>query len=102
VYTAVYHRGHFLENVYLFSRRMNPLDYDPTYPKNPGTLGEYIRKFRKDKGLTMTEFAEQIGIHKFTVLNWEVRGTPPRFKSHIRALKAIVPGVGRFLAAGKK
>jgi hypothetical protein len=39
---------------------MDPLDYDPTYPKNPKTLGEYIRKYRKDKGLTMEEFAREV------------------------------------------
>jgi hypothetical protein len=45
----------------------------------------------------MQEFAEQIGTCKFTVLNWEVRGKLPRFKSHIRALRGVVPGVGKFL-----
>jgi len=45
----------------------------------------------------MTEFAEQIGTHKFTVINWEVRGKLPRFKSHIRALNRIIPELGRFL-----
>jgi hypothetical protein len=40
---------------------MDPLDYDPTYPKNPKTLGEYIRKYRKDKGLTMGDSDEESG-----------------------------------------
>jgi transcriptional regulator with XRE-family HTH domain len=46
---------------------MDPLDYDPTYPKNPKTLGEYIRKFRKDKGLTMEEFAREVSVAEDTV-----------------------------------
>jgi DNA-binding transcriptional regulator YiaG len=64
-------------------RRMNPLDYDPTYPKNPSTLAENIRKFRKDKGLLIREFAKELGIHKFTLIKWE-DGRPP----HPRSLPA--------------
>ena len=30
---------------------MNPLEYDPTYSKNPKNIGNYIKKFRKEKGL---------------------------------------------------
>ncbi len=44
----------------------------------------------------MRELAEQLGTHKSTVVNWEVKGKMPWFKSHIRALKETVPGVGRF------
>ncbi len=45
----------------------------------------------------MREFAEQIGTHKSTILNWEVKGKTARFKTYIRALMEVVPGVGRFL-----
>jgi hypothetical protein len=39
-------------------RLLNPLDYDPTYPKISTNLAQYIRKFRKDKGLLIRELAE--------------------------------------------
>ena len=76
---------------------MNPLDYDPTYPKNPKTLAEHIRKFRKDKGLLIRELAEELEIAEFTLINWEARGGMPRYKSHIRRLSEMIPGAGRFL-----
>ena len=37
--------------VHVLPIRVNRLDLGPTYPKNPRALGEYIRKFRMDKGL---------------------------------------------------
>jgi DNA-binding transcriptional regulator YiaG len=76
------------------------LDYDPTYPKNPTNLAQYIRKYRKDKGLLIREFAKQIGVHEFTLIKWE-GGRMPRYKSEIRKLMRAVPGVRRFLVAGK-
>lgn len=93
-----YPRGHFLDKVYAFSRRMNPLDYDPTYPRNPATLAQYIRKYRKDKGLLIREFAEEIGVHKFTLIKWEGNKQVPRYKTEILKLMKAVPGVGRFLS----
>jgi putative heme degradation protein len=76
---------------------LNPLDYDPTYPKNPTNLAQYIRKYRKDKGLFIRELAQELGIAEFMLINWEVRGGMPRYKSHIRRLSEMIPGAGRFL-----
>jgi len=75
---------------------MNPLDYDSTYPKNPSTLAEYINKYRKDKGLLVRELAQEIGVHKFTLIKWE-GGRMPRFQKEIAALEKRIPGVGRWL-----
>ncbi len=75
---------------------MSPLDYDPKYERNPTTLAQYIRKFRKDKGLLIRELAEEVGVHKFTLVKWE-GGRLPRYKTQIRALEAQIPGVKRFL-----
>ncbi len=91
-----YPRGHFcnfetLPNVYLFSRRMNPLDYDPTYPKNPQTLAQYIRKYRKEKRLLVRELAEELGIHEFTLIKWEGGRLPhPRY---LEKLKEVIPEI---------
>ena len=46
----------------------------------------------------MGGFAREIGIHKFTLINWEVRGKVPRIKHLQDTLKRIVPWVGRFLS----
>jgi len=75
---------------------MNPLDYDPAYPRDPKTLAKHIRK---DKGLTIRELAEEIGIHKFTLYNWEIRGKVPRIKELKERLISSVEGAGRFLNA---
>ena len=67
------------------------MDYDPTYPKNPSTLGEYIRKYRKDKGLLIKEFARLLGIHEFTLIKWEGGRLPhPRY---LEKLKRVIPGL---------
>jgi len=64
--------------VYLFTKPLNWLNFDPNYPKNPKTFGERLRKFRKDRGLSMRELAEELGVTEDTVINWEVRGVRPR------------------------
>jgi len=48
---------HLHITAHLFMRGVHPLDYDPTYPRNPKTLAEYTRKYRKDKGPTMRKLA---------------------------------------------
>jgi DNA-binding transcriptional regulator YiaG len=50
---------------------MNPLEYDPTYSKKPKNIGDYIKKFRKEKGLLLTEFAQQLGFGEFTLMKWK-------------------------------
>lgn len=41
------------------------------YPQNPQTTGEYIRKYRMDKGLFAKDLAKIIGVTEQTILNWE-------------------------------
>jgi DNA-binding XRE family transcriptional regulator len=87
-----------MPSVYVFSAPLNWLDWDPTYPKNPQTLSEYIRKYRKDKGLLIRELAEELGIHEFTLIKWE-GGRTPRYQKQMRALRDGIPGVERFLTS---
>jgi len=75
---------------------MNPLDYDPSYPRNPKTLAEHIRKYRKDKGLLIRELASRLGISKFTVIKWE-GGRMPRYVKQTASLRKGIPGVGKWL-----
>jgi DNA-binding transcriptional regulator YiaG len=67
------------------------LDYDPTCPNNPTNLARYIRKFRKDKGLLIKEFPEEIGVHKFTLIKWE-GGRLPHPK-YLKKLTRAMPGL---------
>ncbi len=83
-------------SVYEFSRPLNRLDYDPAYPKNPQTLAQYIRKLRKEKGLTIGELAREIGVHKFTLSDWEIRGKVPRMQHLPKKLRRAVPGAEKF------
>ncbi len=76
---------------------MNPLDYDPGYPRNPKNLAQYIRKYREDKGLLIRELAKEIGVHKFTLMRWEGNKQSPRYNTEKLKLMKAVPGVGRFL-----
>ncbi len=90
---------HFLPgspSLYLFSKRLNWLEFDPTYPKNPSTLGEYIRKWRMDKGIFIKDLAKELGVTVGTVINWEKRGTVPTGKSLVRKPSDAVPEAGRF------
>jgi DNA-binding XRE family transcriptional regulator len=106
--------GQFLENpplsgvslaspspVYLFSKSINWLDFDPTYPKNPKTLGDYIRKYRMEKGLLIKELAKELGVTEDTVINWEVRGVRPCGK-HLERITGFIPALARLPYAGGK
>jgi hypothetical protein len=94
---TVYHRGHICNYLpssfpltYQFSKPLNPLDYDPTSPKNPTNLAQYIRKFRKERAL-IREFAKELGIHKFTLIKWE-GGRLPHPK-YLKKLRKAIPGL---------
>jgi DNA-binding transcriptional regulator YiaG len=41
--------------------------------QNPKTFSDYIRKFRKEKGILIKDFAKELGVAEDTVINWEVR-----------------------------
>jgi DNA-binding XRE family transcriptional regulator len=41
------------------------------YPQNPHTFGEYLRKYRMDKGLFAKDLARIVGVTEQTILNWE-------------------------------
>jgi DNA-binding transcriptional regulator YiaG len=70
--------------------------YDPAYPENPSSLAEYIRRYRKDKGLLVRGLSKRLGIHEFTLIKWE-GGRKPRYQKQVVALTKGVPGVERWL-----
>jgi len=67
--------------IYAFSKPLDQLDFDPAYPKNPTTLADHIRKYRKDKGISQVELAEKLEVDEMTIVNWEKRRTKPVKKS---------------------
>lgn len=65
------------------------LELEPTYPKNPKSIGEIIRKARMDKGLQTKELAQALEVSPDSVINWELRGRKPRYR-HIGMLEKIL------------
>lgn len=47
------------------------------YSEEPKTLGEHLKKHRKELGLRQREAAQRIGCDVFTYINWEKDRTEP-------------------------
>jgi len=77
--------------VYTLELEINLLDFNPKYPKNPGSLGERIRKARMDKGMTLKETAAIFGVTDTAVLNWEIRGKMPE-ENRIKIVQEFIEG----------
>jgi len=75
--------------LYTLEIKLNLLESNPAYPKNPKTLGEKIRKARMDEGLLVRELAELIEVTEDTVINWELRGRRPRDEG-LKKIKAFL------------
>lgn len=58
------------------------------YPHHPRNLGENIRKYRMDSGLSIKQLAHIIGISEDTIINWEIRNIKP-LKSNLSKLHSI-------------
>ena len=100
------HAGHFVYNfrpvcdrffpgsssAYLFSKPLNRLEFNHYYPKNPNTLGEYIRKWRMEQGISRVELAETVGVDEMTIVNWEIKGGAPSSK-YFKRLRRMIPGL---------
>jgi DNA-binding transcriptional regulator YiaG len=83
------HAGQFY---YQFSKPLNLLELNSAYPKEPKTLGDYIRKWRMDKGISQVVLAKKLRVNEMTVVNWEVRGIVPA-KRHLKKLRRAVPNI---------
>jgi len=77
----VNHAEHFLEKsrlTYGISEFVNlHLLADPTYPRNPKTFGQELRKKRMDLGLQIKELARLVRVTSDTIINWELRNVKP-------------------------
>lgn len=83
-----WHNG---EPLYVFEITYNRYHFDPTYPKDPKTLGERIRKTRMDKMWMVKELARRLGVTPETVVNWELynRKPMPRQAKRLRAVLGV-------------
>ena len=45
------------------------------------TMGERIKKLRKENGMTQTELADKLGVTKGTVSTWETNSRTPNFET---------------------
>jgi len=50
-----------------------------------------------EQGLLIKDFARQIGVTEDTIINWEIRGMIPRYKSNIQRLSQMIPEAGQWL-----
>ena len=69
--------------------KINRVEFDIKYPKNPKTFGGRLRKTRMDKGLQIKDLAKIIGVSSDTVINWEIRNIVPR-KKHMARLRKFI------------
>ena len=56
-------------------------------------FGERLRRYRRDKGLTQQELADQIGVSNKTVSRWESGGGYPDVSMLVPLARAL--GVGQ-------
>lgn len=63
----------FCRGVPLTLKAQKPKDYSET----PQTLGQHLKKRRRELGLLQREVAAQMGIDTFTYINWEKDRTRP-------------------------
>lgn len=81
-----WHNG---EPLYVFEITYNRYHCDPTYPTDPKTFGERIRKARMDKMWMVKELARRLGVTPETVVNWELHNRKPMPKQAKR-LRAVL------------
>lgn len=76
---------------HLFSRLTisKPRPKPKGYPLKLQTVGDHIRKKRMDQGKTGWQVAEEIGVHKESIFNWESRNKNPEIHSY--------PGIIKYL-----
>jgi len=87
------HAEHFLEKSRLtcaISEFVNlHLLADSTYPRNPKTFGQELRKKRMDLGLQIKELARLVHVTSDTIINWELRNVKPCEKN-LRMVKKLL------------
>lgn len=65
-------------------------------------LAARIREFRKEKGLTQADLADQVGVARATVINWEKGITRPDAKELQAVAKSLDKDLTLFHVEAKK
>ena len=60
------------------------------YPQNPKNLGEQIRKYRIDSGLSIKQLSQLINVAEDTIIDWEKRNINPGKKNRF-AIGKLIP-----------
>jgi DNA-binding XRE family transcriptional regulator len=76
-----------LPSHYLVSRDIPPSIFNPSFPADPVTIGDVIRKLRIERGMFQRELAEAMGVDETSIYNWENSRTRPK-EEHIQKLEA--------------
>lgn len=63
------------------------LGYNP-YVFKTGTIGEQVRTYRLLHGYTLQKFADLMGVHECTIVDWQAGNTLPN-KEHIEKLNNL-------------
>jgi DNA-binding XRE family transcriptional regulator len=63
--------------IYRLSKNIPPYVLNPSFPENPVTIGDVIRKLRIEHGLFQKELAKGIGVDEMTIVSWEKSRTIP-------------------------
>lgn len=53
-------------------------------------IGENIKKYRKEKGLTQAQLADLIGVHVYAIKSWE----GGRYEPNVKNTRALVEALG--------
>ena len=59
---------------------MNRRLFDPTYPVQPSSLGEHLRRRRLDLKLSQAAVAKRLGADEASVWNWEKNRSSPALR----------------------
>jgi DNA-binding transcriptional regulator YiaG len=62
---------------------------DPTYPGNPKTFGQELRKKRMDLGLQIKDLARLVNVTSDTIITWELRNVKPGKRNSRRVKKFL-------------
>jgi transcriptional regulator with XRE-family HTH domain len=59
------------------------------YPQQPTTIGEHLKKRRKELGLLQRDVAKLFGVNRFTIMKWEDGRSRPALKDTPALIKFL-------------
>jgi len=93
-FSSLFKPGHSTP-LYTISSYLGPGLFNPGYPKEPKSFGEWLRKFRLDQGLLIKDFARLVGVSEDTIINWEKRNVKPRGRAREKLMEYLKGKLGK-------